>query len=187
MPRSEVEGTDEIIDLPKAHRVIFITRRNDIVPPVAKLDPVQAAAYFMLGESIETSAGDPTKAGQSKREVGTNPFLIGPEAEEGNRFLEILQANPDMECYLVNTGSVGAKDGSSGEKITIPVTTAIMKGLAKGASVGAGPRLGLPGGDRGAGVDMSKYVPRQYYEPPNMRLWWKTRQERRQWLAQFPG
>lgn len=26
----------------------------------------------MLGESIETSAGDPTKAGQSKREVETN-------------------------------------------------------------------------------------------------------------------
>ena len=32
----------------------------------------------MLGESIETSAGDPTKAGQAKREVGTNPFIVGP-------------------------------------------------------------------------------------------------------------
>jgi hypothetical protein len=29
----------------------------------------------MLGESIITSAADPTKAGQSVREVGTNPFI----------------------------------------------------------------------------------------------------------------
>ena len=50
----------------------------------------------MLGESIETSAGDPTKAGQSKRCVGTNPFIMGPEIEEGLRLKEILQNNPDM-------------------------------------------------------------------------------------------
>ncbi|MGI6144003.1 MAG: phosphoenolpyruvate carboxykinase (ATP) [bacterium] len=189
IPRSEVEGTDEIIDLPKAHRVIFITRRNDIIPPVAKLNPVQAVAFFMLGESIETSAGDPTRAGQSKREVGTNPFLIGPEAEEGNRFLEILQDNPDMECYLVNTGSVGARAGNSGEKITIPATTGIMKALAKGGirwekdpDWGYQVAVGVPG------VDMDKYAPRQYYEPAEYEaLVEKLRQERRQWLAQFPG
>ena len=50
---------------------------------------------------------DPTKAGQAKREVGTNPFIVGPEAEEGNRLLEILRENPDMEAYILNTGSIG--------------------------------------------------------------------------------
>ena len=54
----------------KQNKIIFITRRNDIVPPVVKLNPDQALEAFMLGESIETSAGDPTKAGQSKRCVG---------------------------------------------------------------------------------------------------------------------
>ena len=65
----------------------------------------------MLGESIETSAGDPTKAGQAKREVGTNPFIVGPEADEGNRLLQILRENPDMQAYILNTGSIGAKAG----------------------------------------------------------------------------
>jgi phosphoenolpyruvate carboxykinase (ATP) len=30
----------------------------------------------MLGESIETSAGDPKRAGESIREVGINPLNI---------------------------------------------------------------------------------------------------------------
>src|SRR5439155_14267310 len=98
---------------------VFITRRNDVVPAVARLTAEQAAAYFMLGESIETSAGDPTKAGQAKREVGTNPFIVGPEAQEGNRLLEILRANPDMQAYILNTGSIGANDGSPGANVSI--------------------------------------------------------------------
>lgn len=189
VPRRDVEGTDDIIDLPKAHRVIFITRRDDIIPPVAKLDPVQAAAYFMLGESIETSAGDPTKAGQSKREVGTNPFIVGPEAEEGNRFLAILRANPDMECFLLNTGSVGAKGDFAGEKITISATTDIMKALAKGGIVWSkDPDWGYQVALEVPGVDMGKYTPRRYYTPDEYgALVEKLRQERCQWLAQFPG
>ena len=58
---------------------------------------------------IETSAGDPTRAGQSKREVGTNPFIIGREAEEGNRLLDILKKRPDMECYLLKSPRVVVK------------------------------------------------------------------------------
>ena len=189
VPRRDVEGTDDIIDLPKAHRVIFITRRDDIIPPVAKLDPIQAAAYFMLGESIETSAGDPTKAGQSKREVGTNPFIVGSEAEEGNRFLAILRANPDMECYLLNTGSVGAKGDFAGEKITISATTDIMKALAKGGITWAkDPDWGYQIALQVPGVEMEKYDPRRYYTPDEYgALVEELRRERRQWLAQFPG
>jgi phosphoenolpyruvate carboxykinase (ATP) len=100
----------------RANKIVFITRRNDVVPVCARLTSEQAAAYFMLGESIETSAGDPTRAGQAKREVGTNPFIVGPEAEEGNRLLDILRKNPDMQAYILNTGSVGAGDGFPGEK-----------------------------------------------------------------------
>ena len=112
MLRRFIRGTGDGIDLPKANKIVFITRRNDVVPVCARLTPEQAAAYFMLGESIETSAGDPTKAGQAKREVGTNPFIVGPEAEEGNRLLAILRENPDMQAYILNTGSIGARDGN---------------------------------------------------------------------------
>ncbi|HEV2064831.1 MAG TPA: phosphoenolpyruvate carboxykinase, partial [Thermoanaerobaculia bacterium] len=100
--RRYIKGSVDGIDLAKANKIVFITRRNDVVPVCARLTAEQAAAYFMLGESIETSAGDPTKAGQAKREVGTNPFIVGQEFEEGNRLLGILRANPDMQAYILN-------------------------------------------------------------------------------------
>ncbi len=187
--RSEVIGTDDKIDLEKANRIIFITRRNDIIPPVAKLKPEQAAAYFMIGESIETSAGDPGKAGQSKREVGTNPFIMGPEAAEGNRLLEILKANPDIECYLLNTGSVGAQPGREGKKITIGMSTDIMKEIARGTiRWGQDPDWGYQVPVEIPGVDMTSYLPRNYYDSGTYHeLVNKLRQERRNWLSKYKG
>lgn len=185
--REDIQNTDDMVDLPKANKIIFITRRNDIVPPVAKLTPQQAAEFFMLGESIETSAGDPTKAGQSKREVGTNPFIVGPEYIEGLRFLEIISSNSDMECYLLNTGSVGAKEGSAGEKVTIKVSTEIMKQIAKG---GIDWKLDTDWGylvaDRVEGIDIKKYDPTKHYTKEEYRdLVNKLRKERKEWLNQF--
>ena len=61
--------------------IAFVTRRMTVLPIVSKLNAEQAAATFMLGESIETSAGDPARAGESVRVVGTNPFVIGATAD----------------------------------------------------------------------------------------------------------
>ncbi|MDQ0287629.1 phosphoenolpyruvate carboxykinase (ATP) [Desulfofundulus luciae] len=187
--RRDVLSTDDRIDLDKAHRLIFITRRNTIIPPVARLTAEQAAAYFMLGESIETSAGDPTRAGQSKREVGTNPFIIGPEEEEGNRLLEILRANPDMECYLLNTGSVGAGPGFPGEKITIAVSTHILREIARdGITWQTDPHWGYQVPLQVPGLDLDRYNPATYYSPEVYRqLVEELRRERRQWLARYRG
>ncbi len=187
--RSEIAGTDDAVDLEKANNVIFITRRKDVVPPVAKLTAEQGAAYFMLGESIETSAGDPTKAGQSKRSVGTNPFIVGSEAEEGNRLLEILRNNPDMQCFVLNTGNVGAKDGGDGEKITIKVSTEIMKQIAKGGIEWTDdPDWGYQVATSVEGLDFDKYDPRKYYSEAEYSEKTETlRKERVDWLGQFPG
>ena len=187
--RKYIRGTGEGVDLEKANKIVFITRRNDVVPVCARLTDEQAAAYFMLGESIETSAGDPTKAGQAKREVGTNPFIVGPEAEEGNRLLAILRANPDMEAYILNTGSIGANDGSPGEKVTIRVSTEIMKQIAKeGIEWEKDPDWGYEVPRKVPGLDLAKYDPRTYYAPEKYReLVDRLRVERRAWLAQFPG
>lgn len=185
--RSEILNTDATVNLTKANKIIFITRRNDIIPPVAKLTAEQAATFFMLGESIETSAGDPTKAGQAKRCVGTNPFIIGPESEEGHRILEILQKNPDIECFLLNTGSVGAKGDFAGEKITIKVSTEIMKQIAKGGikwKVDEDWGYLIP--ERIEGLDLSKYEPRQYYsELEYKNIVKELSEERQQWLSQY--
>jgi phosphoenolpyruvate carboxykinase (ATP) len=187
--RRFIRGTGDGIDLAKANKIVFITRRNDIVPVCARLTSEQAAAYFMLGESIETSAGDPTKAGQAKREVGTNPFIVGPEAEEGNRLLSILRENPDMQAYILNTGSVGAKNGGPGEKITIRVSTEIMKQIAKeGIRWETDPDWGYEIPTDVAGIDLEKYTPGSYYsDAEHDALVARLRDERRAWLAKFPG
>ena len=79
-----------------------------VLPFISKLTPEQAAATFMLGESVETSAGDPTRAGESVRVVGTNPFLLGSPSDEGNWVYDFVSSNQDkVHCYLLNTGGVG--------------------------------------------------------------------------------
>jgi phosphoenolpyruvate carboxykinase (ATP) len=187
--RRFIQGTGEGIDLPKANKIIFITRRNDVVPVCARLTPEQAAAYFMLGESIETSAGDPTRAGQAKREVGTNPFIVGPESEEGNRLLAILRENPDMQAYILNTGSIGALDGFPGQKVSIRVSTEIMKQIAKeSVTWEKDPDWSYEVPVRVPGLNMTTTNPRSYYTAGKYReLVDRLREERRAWLAQFPG
>jgi phosphoenolpyruvate carboxykinase (ATP) len=185
--RDTVKFTDQDIDLQQAHKLIFITRRDDIVPPVAKLTAEQGAAFFMLGESIETSAGDPTKAGQSKREVGTNPFIIGKEEEEGNCLLEILRKNPDMQCFLLNTGRVGKKANDPGKKINITLSTHILKHLAydditweKDPDWGYEVPTSIPG------IDIGQFDPRKFYSAYEyQQLTDKLRQERLEWLQAY--
>jgi phosphoenolpyruvate carboxykinase (ATP) len=120
--RRELGYTDDSIDIERVDMIFFITRRETIVPPVARLSTEQAAAFFMLGESILTSAADPTKAGQSVREVGTNPFIVGSKGEEGNIFYKILKANPHIQCFLLNTGGFGGRSiDRATEKLDNPV------------------------------------------------------------------
>jgi phosphoenolpyruvate carboxykinase (ATP) len=62
----------------------------------------------MLGESVETAAGDPTRAGMAIRVPGTNPFIVGDPSVEGNLFYEFLRRFEDkVTCFLLNTGGVG--------------------------------------------------------------------------------
>ena len=115
--RDHLSSASEDIDLPEIDQVFFITR-NPAMPPIAKLSPEQAAAAFMLGESVQTSAGDPSKAGESIRVVGTNPFIVGSKGEEGNRFRDLI-ADLGVECFVLNTGSVGDRDVGVDDTITL--------------------------------------------------------------------
>ena len=121
--------------------------------------------------------------------MGTNPFIVGPEAEEGNRLLAILGANPEMQAYILNTGSIGANDGFPGEKVSIRVSTEIMKQIAKeGIEWEKDPDWGYEVPVNVQGVDLAKYDPKTYYTPEKYReLVDRLRGERRAWLAQFRG
>ncbi|MFC7196092.1 phosphoenolpyruvate carboxykinase (ATP) [Halosimplex aquaticum] len=115
--REHLPSADEDIDLGSIDQVFFITR-NPAMPSIAKLSPEEAAVAFMLGESVQTSAGDPDKAGEAIRVVGTNPFIIGSEGEEGNRFRDLI-SDLDVEAYLLNTGTVGGRDIGADDTVTL--------------------------------------------------------------------
>ncbi|MBA7583501.1 Phosphoenolpyruvate carboxykinase (ATP) [subsurface metagenome] len=184
--RSDIAFTDKDIDLEKVDFVIFITRRQDILPPVMRLNQEWGAAAFMLGESVETSAGDPTQAGKQLRVVGTNPFIVGSEEKEGNIFLNILRKNPGIQCFVLNTGKVGGVD--RGQKITVKDSVKIIEMIARDEITwakndfwGYEVPVDIPG------VDMSRFDLNNYYDDEETQeLSENLKQERLEWLSRFP-
>src|SRR5437016_6391994 len=61
---SAIEAADAT-ELEAADFLLILNRNENIIPAVARLDPEQAAAYFMLGETQGTSAGGAEEAGKS--------------------------------------------------------------------------------------------------------------------------
>ena len=183
--RSDIAFTDNQIDLGKIDFILFITRRHDIVPPVVRLSPEWAAAAFMLGESVETSAGDPAEAGKSLRVVGTNPFIVGSHTDEGNMFLGILRQNPDIQCFILNTGHVGGID--RGQKITVRDSVRIMEMIAKDRiSWRRDDFWGYDVPSQIPGVELDRFEPRNYYSDEQIdQLSYDLKRERLDWLSQF--
>ncbi|ARS91183.1 phosphoenolpyruvate carboxykinase (ATP) [Natrarchaeobaculum aegyptiacum] len=127
--RDQLDSAAAEIDLERVDQVFFITR-NPLMPPVAKLDEDEAAAAFMLGESIETSAGDPSRAGESIRVVGTNPFIVGSPGEEGNRFRDLI-ADLEVDCFVINTGYVGDETVDVGVRESVTILTELARGTVE--------------------------------------------------------
>jgi phosphoenolpyruvate carboxykinase (ATP) len=111
---------------------LFLITRGNIIPAVAKLTQEQAAAFMVLGQSMESSAGDPTLAGTIKNEFFYDPFIAGDRSEHANLFYEILRHNPRIQCYLLNTGWVG--EGESFKDITLADTMGILDSLFRGGA-----------------------------------------------------
>jgi phosphoenolpyruvate carboxykinase (ATP) len=192
------------IDLPRLSDldgliIAFITRRNTVVPIASKLTPEQAAGAFMLGESIESSGSDPRKAGQSVRVVGTNPFLIGDEAEEGNWFYDFVKTHEDkVQCYLLNTGGIGeirvvgtdgipiVKQGVT--RVLIPEMASIIRGIARGAIEWTDDPLWkaqLP--KKVEGMDISRFALNRFYlQRTTEKYSTELKRERIEYLERFP-
>jgi len=121
-----------------AEFLLILNRNENIVPGVARLDPTQAAAYFMLGETTGTSAGGKDEEGKFLRVPGTNPFFPRDMADMGNRMLELLNSR-ELQAFVLNTGRVGGGDGQpESNKVTIPCSSAIVRASSKAPS--SGPR-----------------------------------------------
>ena len=186
-PLDELDGTI----------TIFITRQNTVVPIASKLTVEQAAAAFMLGESIETSAGDPRRAGESVREVGTNPFITGDEAQEGNWFYEFVKRHSDkVQCYLVNTGGIGEiREGEGGNKVIrqavlrveIPEMAAIIRGIVRNnGKWEREPHFSTLVPIKVNGAQMTKFDLSKFYSKEQIKAYVdKLKEERVEWLKRF--
>jgi len=176
--RDDLESASEDIDLLDVDQLFFITR-NPLMPPVARLNEEQAGKVFMLGESIETGAGDPDRAGEAVRVVGTNPFIMGPEGEEGNIFTELVREN-DIEPYVINTGSLG------GEKdIQVEDTVTILEQLAReNVEWTKDETLDLEIPSAVPGMDIGAFHPADYNDDFEEQLG-DLREERDEYLDRF--
>ncbi len=175
--REHLPSADEDIDLPAVDQVFFITR-NPAMPPIAKLSPEEAAVAFMLGESVQTSAGDPDSAGEAIRVVGTNPFIVGSEGEEGNRFRGLV-ADLDVEAYLLNTGTVGDRD------VGVDDTVTLLREVSRGRVEWTDdPTTGLTVPDVVPELDVSRFDVGDALADADDRIA-DLREERREYLDEF--
>ncbi len=117
------------IDVEAIDNFVLITR-GPTIPAVCKLNLEQAAALMVLGQAMESSAGDPTQAGKIRTEFFYDPFVAGDRAAHANRFYDILQNLPHVNFYLLNTGSVG--EGYHFKDIDVGHTMSILDSLSRG-------------------------------------------------------
>ncbi len=176
--RTKMPYTDpDQVDMESTDYVFFITR-NALMPPVARLNSLQAAKYFMLGETVETGAGDPNEIGQAKRVVGFNPFIIGSQGEEGNRFYDIISSLAGVETFIINTGAV--EGSKSAHDITLKETTEIIRNILRSEFEWIV--------DERTGLEVSTEVDlyRECFEDGEFKeKWEKFEQERLEYLQQF--
>lgn len=181
--------------LPTVDFLLILNRNENIIPAVAKLDPDEAALYFMLGETQGTSAGGAEEAGKFLRVPGTNPFFPLCHDLQGNRIHHLLMDSP-VETFLLNTGRVGGPDGDDrSRKVRIPNSSAIVKGIAEG-TIGweVDPDFGYDVAVDVPGIDSDETEilrPRVLYSNQGRgdeydNLVARLKQDRLEYLAKFP-
>lgn len=128
--RDDFMHASPCIDVDRIDNLILITR-GSLIPAISKLTLEEAVALMILGQAMESSAGDPTQAGKIRSEFFYDPFMAGDKTEHVNIFYEILRGLPyQINCYLVNTGGVG--EGEHYKDITVNHTLWILDSLFRG-------------------------------------------------------
>ena len=191
----DIEGAGDARTIKKADLLLILNRNEDVIPAVARLSGVQAAAFFMLGETKGTSAGGAEEAGRFLRIPGTNPFFPLDHSLQGNRILEILRANP-MEVFLMNTGRVGGGESDARSlKVKIRHSSAIVRGIAEGTiRWDRDPDFGYEVASRVPGIDGDDerlLRPRELYAQQgrldeHVAIVERLRAERREYMKSFP-
>jgi len=127
--RKDLMHASRNIDVDRVDNLVLITR-GPVTPAISKLTTEQAVAFMIIGQSMESSAGDPTKAGQIRNVFFYDPFVSGDRVEHASIFYEILKGLPHLNCYLINTGGIG--EGKHYKPIEIRHTMGILDSLLRG-------------------------------------------------------
>jgi len=129
IPRRDLMHASPYIDVDRIDNVVLITR-GPLIPAIGRLTLEQTVALMILGQAMETSAGDPTQSGTIRSEFFYDPFVAGDRAQHANRFFKILKGLPQMNYFLLNTGGVG--EGSHYKEITLEITLGVLDSLLRG-------------------------------------------------------
>lgn len=127
--RRDFMHASPFVDVEHIDNLILITREK-MMPALSKLTLQQAAAYMVLGQAMESSAGDPTRAGKLRTEFFYDPFVAGNRAEHANLFYEILQGLPHLQFFMLNTGGIG--EGELYKDIQLEHTLGVLDSLLRG-------------------------------------------------------
>jgi phosphoenolpyruvate carboxykinase (ATP) len=125
---------------------------------------------------------------------GTNPFFPLLHEQQGNRFLELLDAHP-MEVFLMNTGRVGGTpDDDRSKKVKIPHSSAVVKAIAEGTIAWTEEDdFGYQIAESVPGIDDPELLqPRRLYERQGRmdeyrKFVERFKAERQEFLEGFPG
>jgi phosphoenolpyruvate carboxykinase (ATP) len=174
--------------------LLILNRNDNIIPAVARLTDAQAAAYFMLGETMGTSAGGAAEEGKALRVPGTNPFFPLRDEMQANRFLELM-GTASFSVYLLNTGRVGGVEATPGsKKIEIEHSGAIVKAIAEGTiEWERDPDFGYEVASSLPGISDGELLqPRRLYDAggrrDEYRAWvQRFKRERIEFLQGYPG
>jgi|ECHhosMinimDraft_1075155.scaffolds.fasta_scaffold00012_21 phosphoenolpyruvate carboxykinase (ATP) len=182
--RNYIENSDTSINLDKVDLVFFITRRREMPVASKTKNEEQAVAYYMLGESVITSAGtmDANQVGKPIRVPGFDPFIIEPKWLNAIRLYEFLKRNK-TEVYILNTGHVG--DFKVTPEVTMRTVISIVK---ERAEFEFDEDLNLYVIKRAEGVNLSNLDPRRVFGENYKTIARKLREERKQYLkSNFPN
>lgn len=127
--RRDFMHASRYVDVDRIDNLILITR-GPLTPAISRLTRDQAAALMIVGQAMESSAGDPTQAGKIRSEFFYDPFIAGDLAEHANIFYEIIKGIPHLNYYLINTGGIG--EGERYKDIRLESTMAILDSLLRG-------------------------------------------------------
>lgn len=146
LPRiTDLEVTESSVHVPMKHmdRIFWqgVMRRNDVLPPLIRLNKEQYVRALMYGEAVQQGAAIGA-IGKPYVEYFSDPFIIGLEDENANLLQDILaeieQGGMPQEFFMFNTGGVGSEtneeaSGTHYKKIQRELTLMLQEALLRNA------------------------------------------------------